>query len=100
MTISRSSAGRVAAIGKALAHPMRVEILDGVGRMGRASPADLSRLGIATCSHINYHMLELAKAGAVREKSTCQVRGATQHFYTLTPLGHLVVGLIADLPVD
>ncbi|HEX4732509.1 MAG TPA: helix-turn-helix transcriptional regulator [Solirubrobacterales bacterium] len=96
--MGQSKIGQVARIGRALAHPMRVKVLDVLGRTGKASPADLSRAGIGDLPHVNYHTLELAKLGFVRVKSERPVRGATEHFYVLTPLGQLVIGLMADLP--
>ncbi len=69
---------------KALAHPLRVRILetlcDGVSSPNRLSTALDSRL-----SDVSYHTRTLERCGCLRLVDTAKRRGATEHFYKATP---------------
>jgi predicted ArsR family transcriptional regulator len=75
------------ALSRAFVHPLRISILEvltiDVGRT--LSPSELSQELQEPKSKTAFHVNELAKAGLlvlVRERP---VRGATEHFYRLTP---------------
>jgi DNA-binding transcriptional ArsR family regulator len=69
---------------RALAHPLRVQILEVLSERV-ASPNLLSeQLGIAL-THVAYHTRALDRWGCVELVDTAQRRGATEHFYTAQP---------------
>jgi len=69
---------------RALAHPMRAEILDLLTER-TASPNQLKDLIDRGLSHVSYHARALEKAGAIELVDQRPVRGATEHFYRATP---------------
>jgi DNA-binding transcriptional ArsR family regulator len=69
---------------RALAHPLRVSILEILcDRV--ASPNSLSEDLGAGLSHVAYHTRALNRCGALELVKTAQRRGATEHFYKATP---------------
>jgi DNA-binding transcriptional ArsR family regulator len=69
---------------RALAHPLRVNILEILcDRV--ASPNLLSEDLGAGLSHVAYHTRTLNRCGALELVETAQRRGATEHFYKATP---------------
>lgn len=69
---------------RALAHPLRVNILEILcDRV--ASPNALSEDLGAGLSHVAYHTRALNRCGALELVETAQRRGATEHFYKATP---------------
>lgn len=69
---------------RALAHPLRVNILEILcDRV--ASPNALSEDLEAGLSHVAYHTRALNKCGCLELVETAQRRGATEHFYKATP---------------
>ena len=72
-------------LARATAHPLRVSILEILGIDGGRllSPSDLSQELQIPLSNTNYHVTELAKAGLIVLVRQREVRGATEHFYTL-----------------
>lgn len=75
---------------KALSHPIRVEILETLqGRV--ASPSELSQEMNASLGVISYHAKTLVKCGCLELVHTEPRRGATEHFFGITPrssIGH------------
>jgi len=68
---------------RALAHPLRVQILE-VLTERVASPIWLSEELGAGLSHVAYHTRTLDKCGCLELVDTAQRRGATEHFYKAT----------------
>jgi DNA-binding transcriptional ArsR family regulator len=69
---------------RALAHPLRVQILEILSER-IASPNDLSEeLGV-DLGHIAYHTRTLNSCGCLELVETAQRRGATEHFYKAAP---------------
>jgi len=80
-TIPEAIDGRLV---RALAHPLRVQILEILSERV-ASPNDLSEeLGVGL-GHVAYHTRTLDRCGCVELVDTAQRRGATEHFYKATP---------------
>jgi DNA-binding transcriptional ArsR family regulator len=69
---------------KALAHPLRVNILEILSDRV-ASPNALSEDLGAGLSHVAYHTRALNKCGCLELVETAQRRGATEHFYKAAP---------------
>jgi DNA-binding transcriptional ArsR family regulator len=69
---------------RALAHPLRVRILE-VLTERVASPNWLSEELDAGLSHVAYHTRALDKCGCLELVDTAQRRGATEHFYKASP---------------
>jgi DNA-binding transcriptional ArsR family regulator len=69
---------------RALAHPLRVQILEVLSERV-ASPNRLSEQLDASLSHVAYHTRALDKCGCLNLVETAQKRGATEHFYKATP---------------
>jgi DNA-binding transcriptional ArsR family regulator len=69
---------------RALAHPLRVQILEILSERV-ASPNDLSvELGV-DLGHVAYHTRTLDRCGCLELVDTAQRRGATEHFYKTAP---------------
>jgi len=75
---------------KALAHPLRVRILESLqGRV--ASPTELAKEIGASLGVVAYHANTLEECGCVQLVKTRPRRGALEHFFTATPrsfIGH------------
>jgi DNA-binding transcriptional ArsR family regulator len=69
---------------RALAHPLRVQILE-VLTERIASPNWLSEQLDTGLSHVAYHTRALDRCGCVQLVDTAQKRGATEHFYKASP---------------
>src|SRR3954452_19856876 len=69
---------------RALAHPLRVQILEALTERV-ASPNALSAELGAGLSHVAYHTRALDRCGCLELIETAQRRGATEHFYKSTP---------------
>lgn len=69
---------------KALAHPVRIAILDSM-RESATSPNQLAELLHLALSGVAYHMRILEKCGAIELSYIRPVRGATEHFYRARP---------------
>jgi DNA-binding transcriptional ArsR family regulator len=69
---------------RALAHPLRVQILEILSERV-ASPVDLSaELGV-DLGHVAYHTRTLDSCGCLELVDTAQRRGAVEHFYKAAP---------------
>jgi DNA-binding transcriptional ArsR family regulator len=75
---------------RALAHPMRVRILEAL--QGRnASPTELAREFSASLGVVSYHANALLDAECIEQVRTQPKRGTIEHFYTSRPrsfIGH------------
>lgn len=67
---------------KALAHPLRVEIL-GALEHRTASPNELADELDAPLGNVSYHVRQLAAAGLLRLVRETPRRGAVEHYYCL-----------------
>jgi DNA-binding transcriptional ArsR family regulator len=70
---------------RALAHPLRVRILD-ILTERIASPNRIASELDAGLSHVAYHTRALDECGCLDLVDTAQKRGATEHFYKARPL--------------
>ncbi len=77
-------------LARALAHPMRVRILEAL--QGRtASPTEIARELEEALGNISYHSRTLIEAGCIEQVGTRPKRGTIEHFYTARPrsfIGH------------
>jgi DNA-binding transcriptional ArsR family regulator len=75
---------------KALAHPMRVRILEAL--QGRtASPTELAREFRESLGVVSYHTNALLEVDCIEQVGTRPKRGTIEHFYTVRPrsfIGH------------
>jgi DNA-binding transcriptional ArsR family regulator len=75
---------------RALAHPMRVRILEAL--QGRtASPTELARQFGESLGVVSYHANALLDVDCIEQVRTRPKRGTVEHFYTATPrsfIGH------------
>jgi DNA-binding transcriptional ArsR family regulator len=75
---------------KALAHPMRVRILEAL--QGRtASPTELAREFHESLGVVSYHVNALLEVDCIEQVGTRPKRGTIEHFYTARPrsfIGH------------
>ena len=75
---------------RALAHPMRVRILEAL--QGRtASPTELAREFRESLGVVAYHANALLEVGCIEQVRTQPKRGTIEHFYTARPrsfIGH------------
>src|SRR5215813_11747742 len=89
---SNSSAGETIDqnLVRALAHPMRVRILEAL--QGRtASPTELAREFRESLGVVSYHAHALLDVGCIEQVRTQPRRGTIEHFYTVRPrsfIGH------------
>jgi DNA-binding transcriptional ArsR family regulator len=87
----------VAAICKALSHPLRVEFIEALQRDdGTLSASKFANAKDADLSRVAYHAVRLKEAGVLEVASERKVRGATERSYSLTGTNaELAVKLIA-----
>jgi DNA-binding transcriptional ArsR family regulator len=75
---------------RALAHPMRVRILEAL--QGRtASPTELAREFLESLGVVSYHANALLEVECIEQVRTQPKRGTIEHFYTAKPrsfIGH------------
>lgn len=80
----------VAEIAKILIHPIRVRCLLALTQRGTVSPRAVSESVRQPLNDVAYHFRKLADHGAAVIVRTEQVRGATRHYYAVTPFGEEV----------
>jgi DNA-binding transcriptional ArsR family regulator len=73
---------------RALAHPLRLKILQVLGERD-ASPNQLKELLDYPLGNVAYHARVLEKAGCVRQVRTARRRGAVEHFFRATPRSYI-----------
>jgi DNA-binding transcriptional ArsR family regulator len=83
-------------------HETRMRILLAARDLGRSgkekfSPASLEKPTGETLNRLSYHVKILAKAGLLEARGGRPVRGAYEHFYTLSPHGDRLVAIIEML---
>ncbi|MEX2106606.1 MAG: winged helix-turn-helix domain-containing protein [Solirubrobacterales bacterium] len=83
---------------KALAHPLRVQILAVLSRRS-ISPAEFSRESGEPLSDVSYHFRKLEDLECAEVVKTIPVRGSTQHFYRATKRPLLTEGDWKKLPL-
>lgn len=66
---------------KAIAHPLRYEILVQIREHGEASPVAVARALGQPVGRVSHHVRTLARLGAIRLVRTERRRGAIEHFY-------------------
>lgn len=76
---------------KALAHPIRRQIIEALGNETASSPVTLANGGETALPTIAYHFKVLADLGMVQVVDTRQRRGATEHIYDLTDAGRSLI---------
>lgn len=66
-------------------HPLKIAAIEALRWVGEPlSASEIAKLIDAekvTVSHVSYHLVKLAEAGALEVVRTRQVRGATEKFY-------------------
>lgn len=85
-------------LAKALAHPMRVQILAVLSRRS-ISPVEFSRESGESLSDVSYHFRRLEELECAEVIRTVPVRGSTQHFYRGTKRPLLSEGDWKQLPL-
>jgi DNA-binding transcriptional ArsR family regulator len=83
--VAKTSSAEMA---KALAHPLRLEVLRVLGER-IASPNELARELKVDLSSVSYHVKVLREFGCIELVKTEPRRGATEHFYRRTRRGHI-----------
>lgn len=68
---------------RALAHPMRIQILAALNKR-MESPSSFSRRFGEKLQNVSYHFRALNKYGCIEEVDSRTVRGAVEHFYRAT----------------
>lgn len=82
---------------KALAHPIRMQILQILDR-GTATPKELAEhLGLPL-ENVSYHVRTLKDFGFIKLERTRQVRGAVEHHYKLAGRPQIGNALWSELP--
>lgn len=89
MTSNRDS-DYVAEIAKILMHPIRVQCLLRLTQGDTVSPRTVSESVQKPLNDVAYHFRKIADHGAAEIVRTEQVRGATRHYYAITPFGEEV----------
>jgi hypothetical protein len=91
-------ATRVKTFSKAIRHPLRIEVLLLLEEFERVRPKGASVSPSAASMELKqplevvaYHVDQLAEVGAIVEVARRPVRGAAQHFYSLTDYGRFVL---------
>jgi DNA-binding transcriptional ArsR family regulator len=74
---------------RALAHPLRVQILEVLTERVASPTLIASELGTGV-SHVAYHTRTLDRCGCLELVETAQRRGATEHYYKAKP--HAFIG--------
>lgn len=81
--VDGSPAIQLAQLGRALGHPLRVEILTALLRMDEASPRELAELLGQPLGTVSYHVRYLVTLDMLQLERMVPRRGAVQHFYSL-----------------
>jgi DNA-binding transcriptional ArsR family regulator len=82
---------------KALAHPLRVQILD-LMNAGEWSPNELKKALDEGLSQVSYHVKVLKDFGMIELTRTEPRRGAVEHFYKATQRAFVPSGVASDIP--
>lgn len=92
MTLSSETITDAGTIAKALAHPLRIRIIEAFSVHETLSATQVSRDWSLPLGNVAYHVRRLAGLGIVRLVDEVPRRGAVEHRYQLVPmvLGDLV----------
>ncbi len=82
---------------KALAHPLRVAILD-LMNTGEWSPNELKKALGEGLSQVSYHIKVLKDFGMIEMTRTEPRRGAVEHYYRATERAFVPSGIASDIP--
>jgi DNA-binding transcriptional ArsR family regulator len=82
---------------KALAHPLRVAILD-LMNAGEWSPNEPKKALNEGLSQVSYHIKVLKDFGMIEMTRTEPRRGAVEHFYRATERAFVPSGIASDIP--
>ena len=88
---------KAAAIGRVMAHPLRIDVLCSVGERQRASASGIAASLEMPVSNVSYHVNVLAEAGWLRLEEEIQRRGAVEHVYSLSLAGQGVLDLVTGI---
>lgn len=77
------------AVGYAVGHRIRVELLAALNDLGAASAIELARVVHQPLSTVTHHITELHKLGALRVERTRKVRSVEQRYYAATSTLHV-----------
>jgi DNA-binding transcriptional ArsR family regulator len=77
------AAERLSILGRALGHPLRVQILSSLMAEEELSPVDMSESLGVPLANVAYHVRYLLGLQALELRGTMPRRGAVQHFYAL-----------------
>lgn len=80
---------------RALAHPVRAQVLAELGKR-TASPSQLAEIVDESVGVVSYHVRVLAEAGLAELVGTVPKRGALQHFYAVRDSDTVAVTLQLD----
>lgn len=86
----------VVAIAKALAHPIRIEIMEAIGDEG-LSPIRFANSRYEPLNNVSYHFTALRDYGILAVVAEHPRRGAIEHVYGATDRGKALQRLLADL---
>jgi DNA-binding transcriptional ArsR family regulator len=86
-SLGYDEAGRLAATLGALAHPVRLRIVADAEEGVKLSASGLQHaMPDVPLGTLSYHVRCLADAGLIRSAGTAPRRGATEHFYLVSPV--------------
>lgn len=94
--MAKSDRKDIAALGKALSHQLRIEILEGVGD-ATTSPNKFSQAHQQPLGNVSYHFNILRELGFVELVDTIPRRGAVEHVYGLSKSGKALRALLKTL---
>lgn len=77
----------LAALCRALGHPVRIAIVERLGQTGEGSPVAFAETSGAPLATVSHHFRALASTGLIELERTRQRRGALEHFYVLSARG-------------
>ncbi len=83
ISAGRSPAAQLAQLGRALGHPLRVEILTALLDRDEASPRELADELGQPLGTVSYHVRYLVSLEMLELQRMVPRRGAVQHFYSL-----------------
>jgi DNA-binding transcriptional ArsR family regulator len=83
LEVSGSPAAQLAQLGRALGHPLRVEILTALLLKEEASPRELAAELGQPLGTVSYHVRYLVSLEMLELQRMVPRRGAVQHFYSL-----------------
>src|SRR4051812_29130295 len=84
-------------LAKALAHPMRLEILRHLGDR-TASPSEIAEGIGAPLTNVSYHVRKLRTLGLIKLVRKTPKRGVIEHYYSANPRPTVEAETWADIP--